>query len=547
MNFFGLFRKKKNQNNDKKDLSIKLSSLDEKTNDEPYIVSNDLTNPFVFNIKIDGETLVRVEYKDFGNPDKDVVFVVPKEVKAIYPYAFSRIKNLTKVIMHKDIRYIDQMAFNGCENLQSVIGLEESETMKNFNGFHGCVNLEEITIPQNVEIIGGSALSGCKKISKIKLPDSCWSISHSAFHGCESLKYIEIPANTELISTNAFKGCKNLVVVFLEDNERKYLEDYYERDFDSTDVYDFYSECEELEDEEELVPDDEAKQILYDGLNIKYKKIDLFGKEILWTIGKIIIQEDSLSDVKEVICFSNEIAKKVINSGYKGKITIVDRERQIKYSVDFKLMELLKKEQQAKEREKYYKQFLIPSGGTTSWMANCEERNYRCSGYHKHIVSEIKISEDSRIEILDHTQPGKNGEEEFFTSIIFYKKELDNHSIYAPNIYDRGYVIYYPYGTRFNEELLRKIGYALSSLINNARDLNDTIENQEALSNIGNKQKQLIELFINGANDEMVVEKIIGNMQGIFVDGCVREAKTQKDWLPHYTELEKPKVLKKEK
>ena len=38
-----------------------------------------------------------------------------------------------------------------------------------------------------------------------------------------------------------------------------------------------------------------------------------------------------------------------------------------------------------------------------------------------------------------------------------YKKELDNHSIYAPNVYDRGYSIYYPYGARFNEELLRKI------------------------------------------------------------------------------------------
>lgn len=546
MNFFDLFRKKKKQKNNNIDSTAELS-IDKQTNDKTPVKSNELTDSSIFNIKIDGETLVRVEYKDFSNQGDNIVFVVPKEVKAIYPYAFSRIKNLRKVIMHKDIRYIDQTAFSGCEKLQSVIGLEESETMKNFNGFHGCVNLEEIKIPQNVEILGASALSGCKKISKIKLPDSCWSISHLAFNGCESLKYIEIPANTELISTNAFKGCKNLVVVFLEDNERKYLEDYYEQDFNSADVYNFYSECEELEDEEELTPDDEAKQILYDDLNIKYKKIDLFGKEILWTIGRIIIQEDSLSDVKEVICFSNDVAKKVINSGYKGKITIVDREKQIKYSVDFKLMEALKKQEQAKQREKYYNQFLIPSGGTTSWMTNCEERNYRCNGYHKHIVSEIKISEDSRIEILDHTQPGKNGEEEFFTSIIFYKKELDNHSIYAPHVYDRGYVIYYPYGARFNDELLRKIGYALNELINKARDLNECAENQETLRSIAIKQKQLIGLFINGTNDEMAVERIIGNMQSIFVDGYVREAKTQKDWLPHYTELEKPKILKKEK
>ena len=72
-------------------------------------------------------------------------------------------------------------------------------------------------------------------------------------------------------------------------------------------------------------------------------------------------------------------------------------------------------------------------------MINCEQRNYRCNGYHKNIVNEIKISEDSRIEIIDYTQPSNNGEEEFFTAITFYKKELDNHSVYAPHIYDRAY------------------------------------------------------------------------------------------------------------
>ena len=193
----------------------------------------------------------------------------------------------------------------------------------------------------------------------------------------------------------------------------------------------------------------------------------------------------------------------------------------------------------------YCNQVLIPSGGTTSWMVNCEERNYRSGGYYKHNVSEIKISEDSRIEVDDFTQPAENSEEEFFTSITFYKKELDNYSIYAPHVYDRGYTIYYPYGTRFNEKLLKKIGCALNCLINNARDLDDTTENQEELKNIANKQKQLIELFITGTNDKMAVEKIIGIKRKVFVDSHIRVAKNQKDWLPYFNELENKKVLKK--
>lgn len=543
MNFFDLFRKKKKQTNGKTDLTIKPLN-DEQTVDITSAVSNNITDSSIFNIQIDGERLKYVEYDGFNNLEQDIVFVVPKEVKAIDGFAFSRIKNLKKVIMHKDIRYIDQMAFSGCKKLQSVIGLEDSETMKIFNGFCGCSSLEEISIPQNVEIIGNNALKGCKKISKINLPSSCWSISPYAFSECESLKYIEIPANTELVSTGAFEGCKDLVIVFLDDNDKKYLEDYYKEDFGTSNMYDFYPENEKLVEQEEIKSDNEATEILYNDLNVKYKKINVDGKEFLWTIGRIIIQENALSDVKEVICFNDDIAKKIIKSGYKGKITIVNREKQTKYSIDFRLLESLKKEQKAKQREIYYKQFLIPSGGTTNWMLNCEQRNYRCNGYHKNIVSEIKISDDSRIEIKDYTQTSNSGEEEFFTAITFYKKELDNYSEYAPYIYDRSYSIYYPYGARFNEELLKKIGYALSYLINNARDLNDTVENQEILSNINNQQKQLIELFINGTNDEMSVEKIMGNIQNIFVDGRIREAKIQKDWLPCYTQDEERKVLK---
>ena len=45
----------------------------------------------------------------------------------------------------------------------------------------------------------------------------------------------------------------------------------------------------------------------------------------------------------------------------------------------------------------------------------------------------------------------------------------------------------------------------------------------------------------------MAVEKIMGNVQNIFVDGRIREAKIQKDWLPRYTQEEEHKVLKKKK
>ena len=246
----------------------------------------------------------------------------------------------------------------------------------------------------------------------------------------------------------------------------------------------------------------------------------------------------------------------------KGKIIalkwlcdyVIRKHNQNNLSID-NLIEELKKVEKIEQEEKNYNQPLIPSGGTTDWLTNCHERNYRTCGYTEHLISVIKISADSRIEISDFTQPGSNGEdEEFFTSITFYKKELIKKSeISFAHIYDRSYSIYYPYRTGFNEKLLSKIGYALSGLINEARDLDNIKENQEKLWEIYNQQKQLIKLFIAGTNDKMAVEKIVGSTRKIFVDGKVREAWVKKDYLPYcecelynnVEELKQNKVLKK--
>lgn len=289
-------------------------------------------------------------------------------------------------------------------------------------------------------------------------------------------------------------------------------------------------------------------------MNFKEEKKQNDDKIVLYVCEKLqlIIGLEDNEVMKQNSYFNSchnleEIIGKIVLSGYKGKITVMNMKKQIKCSFDLKNIEKT-------EEEKTHTPFLIPSGGTTNWLINCHERNYRTRGYTKHLISEINISYDSRIEIKDYTQPGDNGKEEFFTSITFFKKELDKHSIYAPSVYDRAYSIYYPYGTRFNSILLRKIGYALSGLINEARDLNNTRKNQKRLLEIYNQQKQLIELFINGTNDEMVVEKIMGSTN-IVLDHEIREARVKKDWLPYFTgdlfidftELEQHKVLKKEK
>lgn len=42
-------------------------------------------------------------------------------------------------------------------------------------------------------------------------------------------------------------------------------------------------------------------------------------------------------------------------------------------------------------------------------------------------------------------------------------------------------------------------------------------------------------MFISGKNDEITVDKIMGDMTYLSIDAKVREAKFAKDWLPYFT------------
>ena len=57
-----------------------------------------------------------------------------------------------------------------------------------------CVSIEtEITIPDNVTIIGEYAFSACKKLMKIEIPSSVRIIEKDAFCDCINLLEVIIP------------------------------------------------------------------------------------------------------------------------------------------------------------------------------------------------------------------------------------------------------------------------------------------------------------------------------------------------------------------
>lgn len=87
------------------------------------------------------------------------------------------------------------------------------------------LDLEEITIPDEVESIGESAFEGCKNLRKIILPKSLKFIGANAFKNCTSLEEIIIPDSLQYYSYGLFHGCTNLKRI-QNPSILKYIEDF---------------------------------------------------------------------------------------------------------------------------------------------------------------------------------------------------------------------------------------------------------------------------------------------------------------------------------
>ncbi len=479
----------------------------------------------------------------------DGTFIVPKEATSIGLYAFSRLDDLQTVVLHEDIKQIAQGAFQDCKNLVEVKGLENANSLNSISGFAGCVSLRQINLPQSIENIGFEAFLDCENLSQINIPSSCWSISKKAFAGCEKLQIIKIPAAAEVIEEEAFAGCKNATIVFLEDDKKLMADIINEQKAINTELYgEDYEEKNDGDgfdnlEEDEPRPTLEERIQMYEDFNIRYRIIDISGQKFFWQSGPLVVKSNAFASVKELVSISNSKLETAVQSGYKGKITLAYIDNNATISLNFKDIEKMEQIKKAQARAMYYSQFLIPSGGTTNWLLNCEKNNYHNNGYAGKLIWSQQIANDAMISVVDFTQPKSElykytqEEDEFYTSVTFVKKELNEDKRKELHENDKAYNIYYPFGARFDTDILTQIGLSLNILIDTARELADNDKNKPQLELIAQKQKQIIELFFNGTNNKDAVTSIMddGNLQLLPSDGKVKLAKHNKDWLPYFT------------
>ena len=74
--------------------------------------------------------------------------------------------------------------------------------------FMNCTALQEVTLPDDVRVIGSSAFFGCAALTTVNLSQVTW-INLNAFYECTSLEMLILDNVTE-IGREAFYGCTSL-------------------------------------------------------------------------------------------------------------------------------------------------------------------------------------------------------------------------------------------------------------------------------------------------------------------------------------------------
>ena len=160
------------------------------------------------------------------------------EIKEIKENSFNNLKSMTALYLSSSIKKINNDAFIGCDNLDSVFyyGSISDWCKVEFTNMYAnpmmygvsfylwendkYVPLKEVNIPEDVKKISNT-FCGFKNITKVTISDGLEEIGENSFYNCESLTNIEFGSNIINIGKNAFYNCKKITELSFTDNISK--------------------------------------------------------------------------------------------------------------------------------------------------------------------------------------------------------------------------------------------------------------------------------------------------------------------------------------
>lgn len=119
--------------------------------------------------------------------------------------------NLTQLLLTADVNPLNYMDYipNNYLMETDIIKFQIPNNIKaiRFMSFAYCNNLESMTFPTSLEIIGDGAFYSCRSLDNIIIPGNVKIIEQDAFRYCDSLKNVTIEKGVQEIGRNAFNAC----------------------------------------------------------------------------------------------------------------------------------------------------------------------------------------------------------------------------------------------------------------------------------------------------------------------------------------------------
>lgn len=124
---------------------------------------------------------------------------------------FKNCVSLEDIFIPDTVEVIGSGAFEGCVRLKTIhLPKHLAEIPERM--FAKCEKLQKVFLSDDVEKIGIEAFMGCTAMKRPWLPKKLLSIGERAFYGCTSIQQIYLPENLSEIGADAFANCDNLVI-----------------------------------------------------------------------------------------------------------------------------------------------------------------------------------------------------------------------------------------------------------------------------------------------------------------------------------------------
>ena len=135
---------------------------------------------------------------------------IPKTVKFVGHSAFKECPRLESVRFRGDDVDIRGWAFGNMPALRTVVLPAGLRALDGFSIFRNAGRLEEIVLPDTLEVIDDNVFRECPRLRKVEFGKSLEAIRHHAFASCPCLKSVSLPASLKKMGAEVFLDCRSL-------------------------------------------------------------------------------------------------------------------------------------------------------------------------------------------------------------------------------------------------------------------------------------------------------------------------------------------------